>query len=424
MKSKVIFFIRPMHGHVNPSLELVNELVNRGEEVFYYTTEVFQERIEAAGAVCRFYANSGQRLKSGPNPGQVENQGGGLEEQLNLVLGNLSAHMEDVNIQEQELYEEVKAENPDYIIYDYMDGFWGKMLAKKLGIPAIASIPTFAICERCVDIDPEGSLKYILHVSPQDPIFKTDTIRAKELIAFISARIGAIYNIKHFNMLNYGSSELLNIVYTSRLFQPHGELFDDTFKFVGFDLSIREETVDFPYEQLNNKPLIFISLGTNYNRRIDFYKMCMQAFRNVEQQVVLSVGSKIDLKELGNIPGNFIVRRYVPQLEILKRSGLFITHGGLNSVREGIFYQTPLMVFPQQGDQYAVAGQVSRLGAGICFENGGISAKELEQAARQLYCNETIRRNCQEIKKSFLQTGGAKRAVDEIFKIKEKIGIR
>jgi len=408
-----------MHGHVNPTLELVKELVRRGEEVIYYSTETFQKKIEAAGARCRLYADSGKRLQAGPNPGTDEIPGDSLEHRLGRVLGVISAHMEDVKIQEQDLYEEVKAEKPGYIIYDYVDAFWGKMLAKKLGVPAVASIPSFALCSQLVEIDPEGSLKYILQISPQDPILKSGTIKVKELIAFISYRISTKYNIKNFNMMNYGSSELLNIVYTSRLFQPYGEVFDETFHFIGPCIAEGQETADFPYEKLSKEPLIYISLGTNYNQRIDFYQQCMQAFKGIDRQVVLSVGSRIDIKALGHIPDNFILRSYVPQLEILKHSGLFITHGGLNSVREGIYYETPLLVFPQQGDQFAVGHQVDRLGAGICFEHPGIGSAELRKAAHQVYSDETFRQNCKKIKESFLQAGGPKRAVDEIFKLKE-----
>lgn len=432
--SKVIFFVRPMHGHVNPTLELVSELARRGEDILYYTTGKFQEKIEPTGAACRIYPESGKRLKSGPDPGTVdpaESPGQGenpgkntsFEEKVKIICTKLATHLEDVKIQDQDLYEQVKAENPDYIIYDYLEAFWGKMLARKLGVPALASIPSFALCDKLVEKDPEGSIKYILQMNPHEPPFSNQSIGLRDLIDFISARMSSTFQIKDFDMLNYGNSELLNIVYNSRYFQPYGEVFDDTFLFVGCRFDTGSGTADFPYERLGEKPIIFISLGTNFNRREDFYKECIKAFAGIDKQVVLAAGTRIDTAGLGKIPGNFIVRDFVPQLEILKRSGLFITHGGLNSVKEGIYFNVPLIVFPQHGDQFAVAHQVNRLGAGICFENSNLTAPELRKAADKVYANEIFRQNIEKIKESFEKAGGAKRAADEIFKLKEKIGI-
>ena len=48
--SKVMFFNVPGYGHINPTLPLVEELVNRGEEVIYYSTEKFREKIERTGS--------------------------------------------------------------------------------------------------------------------------------------------------------------------------------------------------------------------------------------------------------------------------------------------------------------------------------------------------------------------------------------
>ncbi|UCH94320.1 MAG: glycosyl transferase family 1 [Candidatus Aminicenantes bacterium] len=423
--SRVIFFIRPMYGHVYPTIELVKELARRGEKVIYYTIEEFQKIIESAGAACRFYADSGARLNIGAKievPGnETVNT---LKGQVEKIFLKLSAHMEDVGNQEKELYAEIKAEKPDYIVYDYINAFWGKMLAQKLDVPAIASSSSFATCEELVDVDPVGCIKYVLYMSPHDPFFKNNPSMVKDLIDFISYRIESAYNIKNFNMLNFGNSQLLNIVYTSRYFQPYGEIFDHTFTFAGCSIGARPGDIDFPYEKLDKKPMIFISLGTNFNRRVDFYKECFEAFKTTDKQVVLSVGNRIDLAELGDIPGNFIIKRFVPQLEILKRAALFITHGGLNSVSEGIYYNVPLIVFPQQGDQFSVGHQVNRLGAGICFEKPGVTAGELRKAAEEIFSNEKFRENCRKIKESFEHAGGMKKVVDEIFKLKEKIGIQ
>ena len=46
------------------------------------------------------------------------------------------------------------------------------------------------------------------------------------------------------------------------------------------------------------------------------------------------------------IPSNFITEREAPQIEVLKKSDLYICHGGINSVMEGISYKVKLVVLP------------------------------------------------------------------------------
>ncbi|MBU3113562.1 nucleotide disphospho-sugar-binding domain-containing protein [Clostridium lacusfryxellense] len=97
----------------------------------------------------------------------------------------------------------------------------------------------------------------------------------------------------------------------------------------------------------------------------EIYKKCFAAFRGENVKVVLSMGSIVPITAIGEIPENFIVRKYVPQLELLKYVNLFITHGGMNSVSEGLYNNIPLIVIPQFADQPAVAARVKELGAGV-----------------------------------------------------------
>ena len=128
--------------------------------------------------------------------------------------------------------------------------------------------------------------------------------------------------------------EQINLVFTSRDFQPHGKSFDDRFRFVGPQLAFRPQSSDFPFDRLEGKSVIYISLGTLFNEEPDFYVMCFEAFGGVDHQVVMSVGTKTEIGSLGPIPANFIVRNQVPQLQILEQADLFVGHGG-HGVPEG-----------------------------------------------------------------------------------------
>lgn len=118
---------------------------------------------------------------------------------------------------------------------------------------------------------------------------------------------------------------------------------------------------------------------------MDFYKLCFAAFAETKYTVILSVGRQTDLLDLGDIPANFIVQSYVPQLEILQRAKLFVTHGGMNSTSEGLYYGVPLIVLPQSADQPYLARRVAELGAGIHLNPEGLTAGDLREAAERVF---------------------------------------
>lgn len=97
-------------------------------------------------------------------------------------------------------------------------------------------------------------------------------------------------------------------------------------------------------------------------------------------QVVLSVGTRTDLTTIVRIPDNFLVRPHVPQLEVLEHTGVFVTHGGMNSVMEAIYYGVPMVVVPQQPEQAMTAARVAELGLGVALEPGQVTASALRDA--------------------------------------------
>lgn len=182
----------------------------------------------------------------------------------------------------------------------------------------------------------------------------------------ITQRVNQSYGTRCPTIVEFlGNPQNLNIIFTSRQFQMAGEYFDQTYKFVGPSLSERSDSPGFPFDQLRSDPLIYISMGTVFNDLPEFYRACFEALADEPYQIVLAVGQYIDLQDLGKPPGNFIIQPFVPQLEILEQAALFITHGGMNSVNEGLLYQVPLIVVPQRGDQYIVARRVAELGVGL-----------------------------------------------------------
>ncbi len=393
--AKAVFLNLPAHGHINPTLAVVGELVQRGEEVVYYSTEEFHQKIESTGAVFRDYKDS-PKYDPAEEPGNTIKLAAALMEACEFIIPRI--------------LDDVRAENPDYIMHDSMC-VWGKYIAQILDLPAVSSVPTFAFGRA----SGRASIGFTLDMFRQLLTNIPSLLKRRR----IARRLERTYGTTNPGLLDaFANREALNIVYTSRYFQPVAENFDDSFKFVGHSINPRNDSTDFPFDELTGKTLIYISLGTVVNEQADFYHACFDAFGNRDQQVILSIGGRVDVSTLHDFPANFVVRNYVPQLEVLQRADLFITHGGMNSVHEGHYYGVPLIVVPQTGEQGLVAEQVARLGAGIYLKSGEISSRTLRETAGRVITDSTFQQNSQRIGDSLRSAGGYQRAVDEIFAFK------
>lgn len=149
-----------------------------------------------------------------------------------------------------------------------------------------------------------------------------------------------------------------------------------------------------------------------FNDRPDFFKGCFEAFSGSPDVVVTSVGKRFDIAKLGPIPANFIVRGQVPQLDVLKRASLFITHGGMNSVSEGLSRDVPLLVYPQAADQFLIARRVAELGCGRRLRQSDLRPARLRQLAGEIMKDTRTKANVQLVGESLRTAGGVQRAAD------------
>lgn len=391
--ARVLFINTGSEGHINPTLQVVEELVSRGEEVVYFSIEAFRERIEKTGAIVRTIDD--QRfiqafLSGGRNY---------LPERINGLL-----YTADVII--PSVLEQIEGEHFDYMIHDSMFGC-GRIIAQILNLSAINSCTSFAQDER--------SFKQMLdHLSKNIPLEIQDKIHKdfQNLTKGIAEKYNVEINSPYEVFCNPAS---LTIVYTIKEFQPFGDTFDETYKFVGPSISSPVKNEDFDFTSIEEKSVVYISLGTVFNEALDFYKLCMKTFKNSEHTIVMSIGNKTKISDLGTIPKNFIVKNYVPQTKLLANTKLFITHGGMNSTHEGLYNGIPLIVIPQSADQPVIAKQVENLGAGIKLSMKELTVEQLRESVVLVLNNTSYKEAALHLKKSFQKSGGYKKAVDEIF---------
>jgi MGT family glycosyltransferase len=152
------------------------------------------------------------------------------------------------------------------------------------------------------------------------------------------------------------------------------------------------EPIPFSWEKLNGKPLIYASMGTLVNGLKNVYRTILEAVSEFpDMQMVLSVGRNVDLNDLGPIPANTIVVPVAPQIELLKRATLCITHAGLNTTLEALAQGVPLVAIPVGYDQPGVASRIAYHGVGEFVELDDLSKQRLSKLIAKVTSNPSYR---------------------------------
>ena len=387
--AKIVFFCIPAQGHTNPTLGVVRELRARGHEVVYFSYEPLREKIEASGA--RFIACDAYDCEQQLTEQDRVRIGGDIAFSIKVLVDTTLA-LNDM------VCRELTQLQPDCIVADSM-AIWGKAAAKKLGIPLVSSTTTFAFNQ-----------------------YSAQAMRPslKELASSLWGMMKANKQVRRLRRKGYpfknaldiisNSNDTETIVFTSPQFQPQAETFSEKYAFVG--PSIRPVT-----EPLTKRksPLIYISMGTVNNDMLPFYRACIEALRDLDCQAILSVGNLVDLGAFTDLPEHITVRQQVDQIAVLEQADLFLTHCGMNSVSEALYFGVPLVTYPRTKEQLAVAARAEELGAGLRLESG--DAARIRSAIEQVLREQTYREHAEEIARGFAACPGAKGAADKILAV-------
>jgi MGT family glycosyltransferase len=387
----VLFTSIPAHGHVNPTLPVVEELVRRGHRVSYATHEKFRRAVESAGATLL------------PTSGDAPTPPPSMNFTPELISGRMERFIELLRTGFPDLLAHAQADPPDAVCYDTMPPI-GKMLAEKLELPDIALLPTWASNERFslrdVMANSLGPNQAAMQQAMGQVIEKMQEFAAEHGVSAPSLPMSA-------------PPASLNIVFLPREFQIAGDTFDERFRFVGPSLGSRASDDSWQPSE-DRRPLLLISLGTAFNDRPDFFRMCLEAFGDGEWQVAMAVGEQTDPAALGAIPENIEIRPYFPQPVVLRHATVFLSHTGMNSTMESLQAGVPLVCVPQMPEQEANARRVEELGLGRRLVTTELSADLLRTAVKEVSEDQAIRDNLAEMSKVFQKAGGAVAAADAI----------
>ena len=372
---KILFINLPYRGHIIPTIGLVKELVKHDNQVSYLLPFDWEDMLDGTGAEFAGYYN---------------------HKKLSEQIKNAYAVAEQI-IQEYDL-----------VIYEQFF-FLGKHLAEKYNKPVVRIFTAPVTNEKLMQ-------EYINAGGPLG-VFKYRWI-GREWTKTVAKGIKLKTDCWLDEIVQNPPD--LNLVYTLDEYQPYREDFEDEkYKFLGASIYDRKQEA-FKIDR-GEKPIIYISLGTVVKGATSFFKKCIQAFEVEDVTVIMSVGKQFDIWKLGKVPENFKVYRSVPQLSVLEQADVFVTHGGMNSVSEALFYSVPMVAIPFMADQPVNARRIEELGVGKQLDYKKMSSEALRQKVMEVFEDKTIKENVVRMKEKMENCSGNQGGVKYIQEYYEKV---
>ena len=383
---RVVFFSTPAYGHLQAVYPVLARLVRAGVRVDWYCTEAYRELVTKTGAHFHPYGVDFSRYP------------------LDRLTADFFSLYRGLLVLNRRCYlryrREIRENPPDLLLYDSMCSF-GKNLAKQFGLPSVCLCTTLAY-----------NLPTLIFSNLFWPSLKLTVKHAPELLRLTLKeqcfrRREGLPGFSPLDLfVNRGDKTL---VFSPPEFQPFMRSFPPSFDFVGTTIRDRIEA-DSSIENCD----IYLSLGSIFAARTGELERILETPLFRGKKVIVSAGyAAADLqKRLGRERLSFV--RRTNQLALLPKTGLFVNHGGLNSVYESLYFGVFQICIPQQEEQRLTARLVEKKKLGLCCPRScGWNAAELERAARE--CRPRIERY-RRILRSYDGTVRALRCIQELLR--------
>lgn len=408
-------FCFPGTGHINPMTALAHALQLRGHEVVMFGIADTEERVRAAGIeFCRI------GLEDYP-PGTLQK----LDDHLAHLKGfaalrfTLERIRNTARMTLREGPEAVRTSRVEALLVDESD-FAGNV-ADYLGLPwiSIALIPPLLPDDRYPPF-------WLGWAAGQDRLSRLRNRIAIFLLLKLASPLFKVINgqreawgLKAFERPEEGLSPLAQIAQLPEVleFEIAGKKPEGLY-YTGPWVNHEQRTaIDFCWERLDGRPLIYASMGTLQNGSESIFRTIAAACAGLDAQLVLSLGGGIDAESLGKLAGDPVVVNFAPQLELLKRAALVITHAGINTVLESLCEGVPLVAVPLAHDQPGVAARAKARGVCVVVPHNRLSVARLRKAIQLVLEDGRYREAALALQREMQQLDGPGSAADVIERV-------
>ena len=412
---KIGFVSVPLSGHLNSMTALARRLQSRGNEVVFFGVPDVEPFARAAGL------NFVPFCENEYPAGSIAKLYGPVSKMRGLEVARWSIRERSGDLfsaASKHLPQKLAETGVEALVIDTIHTFL-ELVPMSLGMP-------YAQVYSILNLDLSGATPPCLFSWPHE---STPAALARNIEGVKAAReifapvvpLAMAYAEKaglDIDWSDFGAttSKLAVISQTPKEFDFPGICWPAQFHYTGpFHDDEGREPVLFPWGKLTDKPLIYASLGTLVNGVDDVYKHILKAVEPLEDvQVVLSAGKNLILENLGPIPSNTIVVRAAPQIELLKRAALCITHAGLNTTLESLSHGVPMVAIPIGYDQPGVAARIAHHGVGEFIEVDELTTEKLRGLIEKVLQDPRYRERADYFQKVISKTGGLDRAAEII----------
>ncbi len=370
-----------------PHLALVHELVRRGHRVSYLV----------GGHLAGLATPTGADVISCTSvlpgaPGAPENF-----DDADPVAGMRMFLDEAIHVLPQ-LHRALDNDRPELVLYD-IGGMAGPVAAEQWGVPSAQLSPS--------EVAWEGYHEDMAEIL--DPILNSPSGLAyrrtfDEWLAESAAGLT-------FDEVTGEPRRCLALI--PRVMQRHSDRVGDRYRFVGPCIDPRREDPRDWTAPAGDDPLALLAFGTAYTQRADIYRNAIAALDGLGWRLVLATGRAAP-EELGTVPSWVQLRDTVPQPAVLRVADCFITHAGMGSCTEGLWYGVPMVALPQAVDQPANAARLEAIGAGRHLTDRLPSAAQIRDAVLGVTGSQPVRQNLDAIRSEIHSHGGPGHAADAV----------
>lgn len=409
----------PGNGHLNPMTSLGCELIERGHQVVVFSATDAESKINHTGldfvAIGESEYPKGSEAKISEDLGKLS----GIEAVKYTIELSKNIAFVTLKYTPKALLET----NIEALLID-------QSMLEGSTVAEVSGIPFVTICNALL-LTPDPNIPPIITSWEYDPSwwgFLRNQFIYSVLGLFSSPIKKVIEDYRRQSNLPLVANPNFDDVINSRLAviaqQPLEFDFPRTnipphYHFTGlFADSKYREVIDFPWNKLTEKPLIYASLGTVQNKLLWVFRSIARACSDLDVQLVISLGGSTEPNELGYLPGEPIVVKYAPQLELLQKATLCITHAGMNTTLESLSNGVPMVAIPIANDQPGIAARIKWTGTGEIVHlselfNGLLDFK-LTDAIVKVLNNNSYKQKAVQFQQSMQNSGGKNRAVDII----------
>jgi MGT family glycosyltransferase len=394
----------PGTGHLNPFTALGHALQEHGHEVVFFGIADVESRIREAG-----FEFSLIGFQDYP-PGTLRK----LDEKASELRGLAVFRFTVERVKNTAIMvlrdapEVVRKAEIDAMIIDQAD--FGGTVADYLGLPfaSVSILPPFIRDNRVPPFFFGWPARY-------DLLGRLRNELGIQILSFIAKPIYRAVNrqretwgLKRFKRSEEALSQIVQITQLPHALefagcpQPEALHYAGPFRFDG-----KRPPVEFPWNLLDGRPLVYASLGTLQNGSKEAFEIIARGCASLDVQLVISLGGGLKADSLQNLPGQPIVVEFAPQLELLRRSSVVVTHAGLNTVLESVAEGKPMVAIPIGNDQPGVAARVAAKGACIVLTRRTLTPKKVENAVRAVLKNEGYKQAACALRDSIGHINGA-----------------